>query len=150
MTIPAQPPPEARIYTFTTLNAPDAAKLARDHVAWLLHHNACPVETDTARLLVSEIVTNAHQHTTTPVICLTTTIRPAGVRVAVYDTHPVGLSTPLDGPPTILMNEHGRGLSLLQTCASSWGYKLHGGPNPFGKTVYFVLLTNPTTRQDPT
>ncbi|MGP3971365.1 hypothetical protein [Streptomyces sp. 6N223] len=40
------------------------------------------------------------------------------------------------------MNEHGRGLRLLQTCASAWGYKLHGGPNPFGKTVYFVLLSN--------
>ncbi|MGP3971364.1 ATP-binding protein [Streptomyces sp. 6N223] len=88
MTTAPQRLPDVRTYTFTTLNAPDAAKLARDHVAWLLRHNACPVETDTARLLVSEVVTNAHQHTVTPVICLTTTIHPAGVRVAVYDTHP--------------------------------------------------------------
>jgi hypothetical protein len=142
MTTAAQRLPEVRTYHFTTLNTPDAPKLSRDHVAWLLHHHASPVETDTARLLVSEIVTNAHQHTTTPVICLTTTIRPGGIRVGVYDTHPIRLPLQLDGPPTVFMNECGRGLKLLQMCSSSWGVKLHGGDDPFGKTVYFVLLTN--------
>jgi histidine kinase-like protein len=149
MSIPAPTLPEKdeRTYRFITHNTPDAARLTREHVAWLLDYNACPVAVDTAKLLVSEIVTNAHQHTDSRVVCLTTTIRPGGLRVGVYDTNPFPLSMPLDGPPSLLYTEHGRGLMLLQAFSSSWGYKLHGGDKPFGKTVYFVLLTK---LEDPT
>ncbi|MGP4113644.1 ATP-binding protein [Streptomyces sp. 4N509B] len=141
MTISAPPisEPRLRIYHLATLNTPDAARLARDHVALLLRHTACPAEVDTARLLVSEIVTNAYQHTPTRVIRLTTSIRPAALRVAVYDTDPTPLPTPPPHPATAFSAEHGRGLALLQHCASSWGYKIHGGPQPTGKTVYFAL-----------
>ncbi|MEO3756252.1 ATP-binding protein [Streptomyces sp. B6B3] len=133
--------PEVRTYRFITLNTPDAPKLSREHVAWLVTYNACPVELDTAKLLVSEVVTNAHEHTGSALVCLTTTIRPTGLRVAVYDTDPHHLPSPPHDPPLLPTAERGRGLLLLQTCASSWGYNLHGGAHPSGKTVWFALTT---------
>ena len=57
-----------RFYRFTTPNVPDAARVSREHVGLLLSHVHCMVEADAARLLVSELVTNAHQHTASPVV----------------------------------------------------------------------------------
>lgn len=131
--------PTVRTYHLTTPNTPDVARFARDHVAHLIRHTACPVETDTARLLVSEIVANAYQHTASPIVGLTTILRPTGLRVSVYDADPSRLPT-RPNPTTPCAAEHGRGLNLVQTCAASWGYTIHGGTTPFGKSVYFVLV----------
>ncbi|TDC74009.1 ATP-binding protein, partial [Streptomyces hainanensis] len=81
-------------FRFVTQNAPDAAKLSRDHVVWLLRHTDSPIAEENARLLVSEVVTNAHQHTASPLIALTTVIGPAGLRVEVFDNSPVHLPPP--------------------------------------------------------
>ncbi|TDC10399.1 ATP-binding protein, partial [Streptomyces sp. 8K308] len=87
-----------RTFRFVTQNAPDAAKLARDHVVWLLRHANSPVEEENARLLVSEVVTNAHQHTASPLIALTTVIRPAGLHVEVFDSSRASLPAPAAVP----------------------------------------------------
>ncbi|WP_175541479.1 ATP-binding protein [Streptomyces aidingensis] len=129
-----------RSYRFITPNTADAPKLARDHVVWLLEHAGCPVDTDTARLLVSEVVSNAHRHTTSTLVSLTTTIRPGRVHIEVYDTAPCPLPDPPEGPDLALCAEGGRGLWMLQQFAALWGYALHGGARPFGKTVWFDLL----------
>lgn len=127
----------ARCYRFTTPNAADAVKLSRDHVTLLLNHTGCQVETDTATLLVSEVVTNAHQHTTSPLVALTTTIRPGCLRIDVYDTSPIPL--PIPTAPAPALSEQGRGVLLLQSLATHWGWHLDGAPKPHGKTVWFEL-----------
>lgn len=141
MSIAAFEVPQVRAYRFITPNAPDAPKLARDHVVWLLDHAGRPVPVDTARLLVSEVVSNVHQHTFSPVITLTTTIRPGQVHVDVYDTSPRAVSPPRGTPAAGPAAEHGRGLLLLDALASRWGCQVYGRERPFGKSVWFELMT---------
>jgi anti-sigma regulatory factor (Ser/Thr protein kinase) len=139
--------PLPRRYRFTTPNVPDTAKIARDHVALLLTHTRCPVEADTARLLVSEVVTNTHQHTNSPIVSVLTTISSTGLRVAVYDTSAVPLPAADDPEP---LAEHGRGVLLLRSLATRWGWNLNGsGHGPFGKTVWFELAPRDEASKSP-
>lgn len=134
--------PDVRSYRFITPNTPDAAKLARDHVAWLLKHARSPVAIDVAQLLVSELVTNAHQHTTAPRVALTTTIHPAHVHVDVYDTDPRPLPATASG--SHLDAERGRGLLILRQLATRWDWELCGGRfRPYAKHVWFELHHRP-------
>lgn len=120
-----------RSYWFTAPNAADTAKLARDHVARLLRHNGHAELSDAARLLTSEIVTNAFAHTTVPFVTVETTIDADRVLVAVYDASPQ-----LPEPRTpVADDETGRGLLLLQLLADDWG--VSGGRA--GKRTWFEL-----------
>jgi anti-sigma regulatory factor (Ser/Thr protein kinase) len=129
--VPQAPRTTARSYWLTAPNAADTAKLARDHVARLLRHNGHAELADTARLLTSEIVTNAFAHTTVPFVTIETTIDPDRILIAVYDA-----SSQLPEPRTAVADdETGRGLLLVQLLASDWG--VNGGPR--GKRTWFEL-----------
>jgi anti-sigma regulatory factor (Ser/Thr protein kinase) len=144
-TAPISPPPRkqrsARCFRLVAPNAPDTPQLARDHVAYLLLRERLPELADTARLLISELVTNVYQHTTTRLLTVETTFRPGRVRFDVYD----GLTTGVTAirPPVATLpgiaGEGGRGLMLVDQLAARWGVTIHGGTKPFGKSVWFIL-----------
>ncbi len=87
----------------------------------------------TARLLVTELVSNAVLHGRGTVV-LTVAREPAGVRVEVHDESP--------RPPVVLhrspMAEHGAGLRLVSAMAGSWGTEPLADGHP-GKRVWFTL-----------
>ncbi len=87
----------------------------------------CPV----ALLLVSEIVTNAVEHSREPVR-LELSRTGSGVRASVWDAEP--RLPPVPRRPKVDA-EAGRGLYLLDRLASRWGYDPVAG----GKTVWFEL-----------
>ena len=103
---------------------------ARQHVnatlrRWHLEHLA-----ETARLLTSELVTNAVLHART---AMTLAMEPTetGVRISVTDGSPI--------PPALrrhsLTATTGRGLRLLDQLADAWSVDGSNG----GKTVWFTL-----------
>lgn len=92
---------------------------------------------ETARLLVSEIVTNAVLHACTPMV-LRVTLGLDQVRVELSDGQPLGLDPKHYGPHA----ETGRGLQLLAALAEEWGVE----PTVEGKTVWFTLRLAPAAR----
>ncbi|GAA2637791.1 ATP-binding protein [Streptomyces vastus] len=124
-------------YQLTTPNSPLSPKICRDTVAILLAANGhAPHLADTARTLVSEVVTNAVRHTGTPTIKLETAVLAEGVRVAVYDDGPAGLLLPSEAAQD---SEGGRGLLLVQALAHTWGVGPAYSPGRDGKHVWFEL-----------
>lgn len=111
-----------------------ARGLVRDAIrAWGL-----PAEgdvADVAFLLTSEVVTNAVTHgseSASATIRLSVDGARGRLLVEVDDTSfdpPVVRDDPLSD------SEHGRGMLLVDTLASAWGYRF----TPTGKTVYFTL-----------
>lgn len=109
---------------------PASAASAREFVETTLGSWGCAVVVDAARLLTSELVTNAVLHARTDleiVLALTRT----GVRVEVHDGSTV---TPVrrhydDDAMT------GRGLALLDQVAPRWGMDRRAD----GKSVWFEL-----------
>lgn len=109
-----------------------AASQARGHV-----ERACaglPEEmVYTARLLVTELVSNAVLHGRGPVL-VTVARQHGGVRVEVHDESP--------RPPVIVhrspLAEHGAGLRLVSAMAGDWGTEPLADGRP-GKRVWFTL-----------
>jgi anti-sigma regulatory factor (Ser/Thr protein kinase) len=87
----------------------------------------------TARLLVTELVSNAVIHGRGPVL-LTVARERASVHVAVHDESP-RLPKIIAGPP---LSEHGAGLRLVSALAGSWGTDPSSEGQP-GKSVWFTL-----------
>ena len=90
-------------------------------------HN--PHTLDAARLLVSEVVTNAVRYGAPPIHIEIRCIEHIGLRVAVSDANPI--------PPTPLVtdphDESGRGMALVELFSDEWGVvATHGG-----KQVWF-------------
>ncbi|MFF4922255.1 MULTISPECIES: SpoIIE family protein phosphatase [unclassified Kitasatospora] len=83
--------------------------------------------TDTAELLVSELVTNAIRYASAPI----------GVRLTLGETLLVEISDPLPDPPrerhAAEADEGGRGLELVHRLALRWGARAEG----IGKVVWF-------------
>ncbi|WP_432157444.1 ATP-binding protein [Streptomyces sp. bgisy153] len=92
---------------------------------------------DTAALLVSELVTNALRHATGPIGVRL--IRPAP-RSGLGDILLVEVSDPLPEPPREREarpdDESGRGLQLVASASRRWGSR----PDDTGKTVWFELV----------
>jgi anti-sigma regulatory factor (Ser/Thr protein kinase) len=86
--------------------------------------------TDSAVLLTSEVVTNALLHSRGDARLTVTTSR-GGVRVEVGDGT---TDRPCPGPEDAEAT-HGRGLQLVEMCASSWGSR----PTARGKCVWFQV-----------
>lgn len=106
-------------YHLTTPNSPLTPKICRDTVVILLViHGHTSDLADTARTLVSEVVTNAVLHTGSPTIDMETAVLPNGVRIAVYDDSPAAHLAPIDATWD---GECGRGLLLVQALAETWG-----------------------------
>lgn len=109
---------------------PASAALARAFVERTLGDWGCDGLVDAARLLVSELVTNAVLHARTDVD-LAVVLTSRGVRVEVTDgsaAAPV-MRTYEDEAMT------GRGLALVEQMADRWGVDERGG----GKAVWFEV-----------
>jgi len=131
------------VYHLTAPNSPLSPKICRDTVALLLAANGHgPCLADTARILVSEVVTNAVLHTGTPTISMKTAVTAEGVRVAVYDDGgPVVPGGPLVPAEVAQDSEGGRGLFLLEALAHRWGSTPRRPRALHGKHVWFELRT---------
>ncbi|MFJ6651008.1 ATP-binding protein [Streptomyces sp. NPDC091290] len=99
----------------------------RHRVEALLEAWARPAETvDAAMLLVTELVTNAVQHTSASDIICSVSLRSDVVTVSVTDTDAVMHSAPVPAQPDGL-EESGRGLLLVAALATDWGTRLTAG-----------------------
>ncbi|MDX3434328.1 ATP-binding protein [Streptomyces sp. ME01-18a] len=93
----------------------------RHRVEALLQTWECATETvDAAMLIVTELVTNAVQHTDASEIICTVGLRSDVVTVSVTDTGDVIHSAPVPAQPDGL-EESGRGLVLVSALATDWG-----------------------------
>jgi hypothetical protein len=133
---PAGPPrpirPTALQKRCVSLTAgPTAPGIARGQVRATIAAWDIPVDTSVAILLTSELVTNAVMHEAGQTINLVITCGYGQLGVDVHDTSRE-LPEPVDGPPDA---ETGRGLVLVASMSSSWGYYR----TPHGKAVYFTL-----------
>jgi anti-sigma regulatory factor (Ser/Thr protein kinase) len=109
----------------------EARRLVRDAIRfWNLS-----VDEDIALLITSELVTNAITHgseTASAMIALTTTGELDCLRVEVFDT---SFATPVIKNDPLSADEHGRGMLLVDSLATTWGWDLTAA----GKVVYFTL-----------
>lgn len=111
-------------YTLQLPHDPRAPGIARATLRTVLAAHGLTDVMPTAELLATELLTNAHRHTTGPyALRLLVPMEPGSLRVAVWDTDPrvpPGFGT--DGaavPP--LDAEDGRGLHLVRACADAVG-----------------------------
>nr|WNW39743.1 SpoIIE family protein phosphatase [Streptomyces sp. Li-HN-5-13] len=108
---------------------PTAVSRARRLVRGTLADWGAEELTDTAELLVSELVTNAVRYASAPI----------GVRLTLGDLLLVEISDPLPDPPRERHagagDEGGRGLELVRRLALRWGTRAEG----LGKVVWFEL-----------
>ncbi|MFF7183496.1 ATP-binding protein [Streptomyces sp. NPDC008121] len=114
-----------------------APSRARRDVTLCLRAWALDVLIDDARLIVSELVTNAVQHTHTRRIGVSVTRHPDHVRIVVTDTNRA-----LPAPAAITPDaEAGRGLQLVDQLTTRWGStRLRTG-----KQVWAELTTGEAT-----
>jgi anti-sigma regulatory factor (Ser/Thr protein kinase) len=115
--------------------SPAAAAEARSQVRAAVCAWDVPVDLDTAVLLTSELVTNAIRHEAGGTVTLAVTCSRGELRVDVHDTScflPMVMDAPGDA-------EVGRGLMLVATLSSEWGFYR----TPAGKAVYFTLASEP-------
>jgi anti-sigma regulatory factor (Ser/Thr protein kinase) len=114
---------------------PAAAAEARRQVRAAICIWDVPVDPSVAVLLTSELVTNAIRHDAGGTVTLDITCPCDQLRVDVYDTScclPMLVETPADA-------ETGRGLMLVATLSTEWGFYR----TPAGKAVYFTLAFEP-------
>jgi anti-sigma regulatory factor (Ser/Thr protein kinase) len=115
----------------------DAPRQARDFVAEQGQGlPECAV--DDARLLVSELVTNALRHGR-PDITVQVELNPPLIEVSVHDEGTA--LPPADPPPALPTALSGRGLNLVDRIASCWG--ITRTESPRGKAVWFRLEPAP-------
>jgi anti-sigma regulatory factor (Ser/Thr protein kinase) len=122
-----------RPYRISLLAGPAAAAQARRHVGAVIRAWAVPVDAYTAALLTSELVTNAIRHASEEHEAIELVISWAGglLRVEVHD----GSRSAPARVHALPYAEAGRGLMLLDSLSSSWGYR----ETARGKAVYFTL-----------
>jgi len=110
---------------------PAAAAEARSHIRAAIDAWGVPVDPYVAALLTSELVANAIRHEAGETVKLFVSCSCGHLRVYVHDTSrswPVPIEAPVDA-------EAGRGLMLVASLSSDWGYYR----TPAGKAVYFTL-----------
>ena len=112
--------------------------------------NAWAVDTDTiadAMVLVSELVTNVRDHTSSDVLGVRVKVTADRIVVAVVEQSRT--ETPHDGRldpgprevdvPALPMRHRGRGLRILDSMASEWGFVRTDGVS----TAWFALPASP-------
>jgi Histidine kinase-like ATPase domain len=110
---------------------PAAAAEARRQVEAAIYAYRAPVDASVAVLLASELVANAIRHQAGETAELVIDVTCGQLRVDVHDTSgslPVLMDAPADA-------EGGRGLMLVATLSTDWGFYR----TPAGKAVYFTL-----------
>jgi anti-sigma regulatory factor (Ser/Thr protein kinase) len=122
-----------RPYRISLLASPAAAAQARRHVEAIIRAGDVPVDAYTAALLTSELVTNAILHASDENEAIELLIGWTGglLRVEVHDGSRSGPARVHALPYA----EAGRGLMLLESLSTAWGYR----ETPRGKAVYFTL-----------
>ncbi|WP_329583170.1 SpoIIE family protein phosphatase [Kitasatospora sp. NBC_01250] len=117
----------ARTVGWTLPAEPTAVSRARRLVRGALQEWGVEELSDTAELLVSELVTNSVRYASAPI----------GVRLTLGNTLLVEISDPLPDPPrerhAAAADEGGRGLELVRRLALRWGARAEG----MGKVVWF-------------
>ncbi|AJC60123.1 ATP-binding protein [Streptomyces sp. 769] len=105
-------------------STPAHVRIARNDALQTLRRSGLAHRLHDVRLLVSEVVTNAVQHTCSPSFTVTVHMTHNEVIVAVEDASP---EVPLRHRPQT-GDEHGRGLVLLDLLADAWGVDItdHG------------------------
>ncbi|MFH8369022.1 ATP-binding protein [Streptomyces sp. NPDC018031] len=125
------------LYRLSAPNLPSSPRVCRDTVAAVLDAAGAGALADTARLLVSEAVTNVHRHAgNTRVIHVDVLVQDGAAVIAVKDNDPDGM--PLRCPPNP-QGEGGRGLLLVEELAHRWGVTWFGGPEADRKQVWFEV-----------
>lgn len=114
-------------------DAPADIPAAREAVVSALALEGVPaaVATD-AVLLLSELMSNALRHTTTPRPRVRVEVDRSHLRIAVTDAGPV----PPRAPPRDPRRVGGNGIRIVDALAADWGTHVHDG---LGKTVWFRL-----------
>ncbi|MFB6957178.1 ATP-binding protein [Streptomyces sp. NPDC056309] len=125
--------------------ARDARSVGRARV--LLREQAkLPDEvTETAVLLLSELMTNAYRHAKAPgreIRARCVLSEEGRLRISVTDANDT-LPAPREAAPE---EESGRGLALVETLASEWGAEPR--PGGIGKAVWFELELGPRARAE--
>jgi anti-sigma regulatory factor (Ser/Thr protein kinase) len=86
---------------------------------------------DEAKLLVSELVTNAVEHGAPPITVRIECDERDGLKVSVSD-HSISPVAPRDANP---LDENGRGLTLVELISNAWGVE----PSENGKEIWFSI-----------
>src|SRR5581483_4755331 len=128
-------PTTKRDRCFSLPAGPAAACAARGLVRAAIESWDVPVDYEVAALLTSELVTNAIRHEAGENVTLVITLSSGYFGVDVHDTSPC-VPVPVDGPADA---ETGRGLMLVESLATDWGFYW----TPTGKAVYFTLAFEP-------
>ncbi|MEU9877247.1 ATP-binding protein [Streptomyces phaeochromogenes] len=140
-------PPDTWTYALRLPHDPRAARVARMTVRAALNGHGMAEVLDAVELLTSELVTNAYRHTRGPASLRLTAVGDGRLRVGVWDSSP-HIPAPFDKPPGERVPpapagaEGGRGLFLVQQCASSWGGWPLGGDllgRGAGKLLWFEV-----------
>ncbi|MDH6628390.1 anti-sigma regulatory factor (Ser/Thr protein kinase) [Streptomyces sp. LBL] len=112
-----------------------APGIARATLRTVLDAHGLSSLTPTAELLASELLTNAHVHTTGPYALRLRAMEPGRLRVAVWDTDsrvPPGFNAAGVVPVAPCDAEGGRGLQLVRACADAVGASVLGEPGASG------------------
>ncbi|GCD99537.1 ATP-binding protein [Embleya hyalina] len=113
----------------------EAVPRARHALRAVLAERAPRAPVDTLELLLSELVTNAVQHSTRGrTVAVAVLRRENSIRIAVVDDD---TALPEAGGAVDLLDEHGRGLLLVEAMAEEWG----SYPVPDGKVVWCDVKT---------
>src|SRR5258707_294107 len=122
-----------RPYRISLPAGPEAAVEARRHVWAIIHAWDIPIDAYAAALLASELVTNAIRHAGDEDDPVELVVSWAGAQLRV-EVHDGSRSAP--APVHALpYAEAGRGLMLLDSLSTEWGYR----ETASGKAVYFTL-----------
>jgi anti-sigma regulatory factor (Ser/Thr protein kinase) len=128
-------------YTLQLPHDPRAPGIARCTLRAVLRAHHMAEVTETAELLTSELVTNAHLYSAEPCEFRLGAREPHRLRLSVWDANPE-IPAPFKGTldPVDPEAENGRGLHLVQLCADRWGaHPLKHG----GKLLWVECVQNP-------
>ncbi|MFI6979737.1 ATP-binding protein [Embleya sp. NPDC050154] len=113
----------------------EAVPRARHALRRVLGERVPDAPVDTLELLLSELVTNAVKHSVRGhTVAVAILRRENSIRIAVVDNDP---ALPEPGDAVDLLDEHGRGLLLVDAMAEEWG----SYPVPDGKVVWCDVKT---------
>lgn len=126
----------------TLPSAPASVSAARRYATDVVSEWGLPVENeavDTVRLIVSELATNAVQHTFGQSPTFTVDLRlerDEELRIGVTDSHPRWPQR----LPAAVRQDNGRGMVIIRSLTVEYGGQLSVTPTPEGgKTVWIVL-----------
>jgi anti-sigma regulatory factor (Ser/Thr protein kinase) len=120
----------------TLPSEPESPSIARNLVGDACQAWGLPELVHRSRLVMSELVTNAIEHASTPIVVVVS-LRGGGVHLTVSDgvaapPRLLELARPQPGRP---LDERGRGMQLVRGTATAWGWL----PTRTGKVVWATL-----------